>query len=62
MKSDFRDVVVGFVVFLIVITFAVLVFSNIHYKSKEGNANIARCKSLQGEYGGGKCFKDGKEI
>ena len=22
----------------------------------------ARCKSLQGEYGGGKCFKDGKEV
>lgn len=24
--------------------------------------DIARCKSLQGEYGGGKCFKDGKEV
>lgn len=23
---------------------------------------IAQCKSLQGEYGGGKCFKDGKEV
>lgn len=25
-------------------------------------ADEARCKSLQGEYGGGKCFKDGKEV
>lgn len=22
----------------------------------------ARCQSMQGEYGSGKCFKDGKEI
>lgn len=62
MKSDFRDALVGFAVFLTIIIFAVWAFGNIHIERKESNANIARCKSLQGEYGGGKCFKDGKEI
>ena len=25
-------------------------------------AQKSRCESLQGNYGGGKCFKDGKEV
>nr|DAR62973.1 MAG TPA: hypothetical protein [Caudoviricetes sp.] len=26
------------------------------------DAQKSRCESLQGNYGGGKCFKDGKEV
>lgn len=29
---------------------------------KDDIAATARCRSMQGEYGGGKCFKDGEEM
>lgn len=52
-------VIAGFVLCLVVVVVFTGVRNTIDGVSPEG---IARCKSLQGEYGGGKCFKDGKEV
>ena len=52
-------VVAGFLLCLVIMIVSTSIRNAIDSISPEG---IARCKSLQGEYGGGKCFKDGKEI
>lgn len=36
--------------------------SGISEQESRAEAQKSRCESLQGNYGGGKCFKSGKEI
>ena len=46
-------------------TFGLLVALSMSISSSELNSQIelpARCRSLGGEMGGSKCFKDGKEV
>lgn len=52
-------VAAGFLLCLVMVIVFTATRNTINGISPEG---IARCKSLQGEYGGGKCFKDGKEV
>lgn len=62
MNKDLRDIVVAFTVLIVVIVFAIWSIWGIRIQNDSADAGKARCKSLQGEYGGGKCFKDGKEV
>lgn len=45
-----------------VFVIAVMVLMSIAGNSSAEQSGRARCDSLQGEYGGGKCFKDGREM
>lgn len=66
MKDFLEDLREAFAMTIaaIVIPLAAILVVTIVYAVmlRDGSDDYARCKTLQGEYGGGKCFKDGKEI
>lgn len=62
VKDDLRDIAILLIVIIVIFAIAVWGAWNVRLRDDNMNAGKARCKSLQGEYGGGKCFKDGKEI
>lgn len=57
MKYMFIILFVFVVIFFVIPATVIGIFA----KTDSEREGVARCKSLQGEYGGGKCFKDGKE-
>lgn len=48
--------------FVIIVVIMPMIIVGSFYEADREQQGVARCKSLQGEYGGGKCFKDGKEV
>lgn len=45
-----------------VLTVVLMIFGIVYGASHYDADAIARCKSLNGEYGQSKCFKNGKEV
>lgn len=56
--SEWFGMTITAVVLVAVITIGVMSVTTEEARQQQQ----ARCKTLQGEYGGGKCFKGGKEI
>lgn len=55
----FRDLIMSALIFIAVLSSLVLTFNAISQSAKNLET---RCKSLGGEVGSNKCFKDGREI
>lgn len=62
MTRESKEMMAGFIALAMLIIFAIWAFASMAGDVSRHRINGARCKSLQGEYGGGKCFKNGKEI
>lgn len=65
MKDKIKLVSVALGIFVFIILFAISVSSFISSVSKGVSPyleNSAKCESLGGKYGSGKCFVDGKAI
>lgn len=67
--EKFWNFVIGIVIICIFvsatawsITAAISVQGGLDAQDSHLDAQKSRCESLQGNYGGGKCFKSGKEI
>ena len=60
-KIDWSNVV-AFIVMILTIAVGSLVISLMLQDTERGRNIEARCKSLGGEWGGSKCYKDGKEV
>nr|DAY06818.1 MAG TPA: hypothetical protein [Caudoviricetes sp.] len=67
--EKFWNFVIGIVIICIFlsatawsITAAISVRGGLDAQDSHLDAQKSRCESLQGNYGGGKCFKGGKEI
>ena len=52
----------GILVVVSAVAVVMLVVFTISVVSKDDITGAAKCRSVQGEYGAGKCFKDEKEI
>lgn len=55
----------GLIALLVLVMFGLLIVLSMSISGSELNSQIelsARCRSLGGQIGNGKCFKDGKEI
>ena len=69
MKDKIRLVSVALLVFVVMILFGMSVTNIVTSVSQKVSKeltpyleNSAKCESLSGKYGSGKCFVDGKEI
>ena len=58
---DWSNVAV-FIMMILTIAVGSLVISLMLKDTERGRNIEARCKSLGGEWGGSKCYKDGKEV
>lgn len=60
-KTNWSNVV-AFIMMILIIAVGSLVISWLSQDSEHSRNIEARCKSLGGEWGYSKCYKDGKEI
>lgn len=59
---ELEDIILPGVLIITLIALVAWTFHLLHRDNIELSTGKARCSSLQGEYGGGKCFKNGKEV
>lgn len=65
IKDDKQSTKSGLIALLVLATFGLLIALSMSFSGSELDSQIelsARCRSLGGQIGNGKCFKDGKEI
>lgn len=58
----FGCILAGFILFILIVTFCVLIARPSIEESNRMESVKAFCESVKGEYGGGECFKDGKKV
>jgi hypothetical protein len=65
MEKNKQSTKSGLIALLVLVMFGLLIALSMSISGSELNSQIelsARCRSLGGQIGNGKCFKDGKEI
>ena len=61
-KSSTKDAFIAFLVLLVFVLLLGLSSSISSYDFDKQSELSARCRSMGGEMGNGKCFKDGREV